>query len=413
MADFPTNGRKSGVNLPYGAVSRVWQAATHTGRASDSLAWICHRVPRRLGVASIRRMRSDATAVPGAGRPPWWSRVRGLMTGLAYTTAVVLGLMIAWAISMFAWGLPEVGVAQAARDAGFFFLTMMVHQLPTVPLLTIAVNLAPRSGVWRYLCLLAAGVTMWAYCTVFFYILGDNPGLNVQYAYMVALIVAACTYRSSARTTTSALMQHQADVAAIDSDLKRARLDLLRTQIEPHFLFNTLATVRTLARIDRPAAAEMVGNLMRYLSEALPRLRQDESSLAEEMHLIEAYLRIHQIRMGARLSYELLLPDELGAERIPTMMLLTLVENAVKHGINPAVDGGFIRVSARRDHAALVLKVADSGRGLAATEGHGMGLANIRRRLTILYGDAAELALAQPESRGMEATVSIPLRRAS
>jgi two-component sensor histidine kinase len=358
-------------------------------------------------------MRSGTTAMPVDGRWRGWNRRRGLLTGLGYTTSVVLGLMIAWAVSMFAWGLPEVGVAEAARDAGFFFLTMMVHQLPTVPLLTIAVNLAPRTGVWRYVCLIAAGVTMWAFCTVFFYVLGDNPGLNAQYAYMVALIVAACAYRSSARTAASALMQQQIDVAAIDSDLKRARLDLLRTQIEPHFLFNTLATVRTLARIDRPAAAEMVSNLMRYLSEALPKLRQDESSLAEEMQLIEAYLRIHQIRMGARLSYQLLVPDYLGTERIPTMMLLTLVENAVKHGINPAVDGGFIRVSASREHAALVLKVADSGRGMAATEGHGTGLANIRRRLTMLYGDAAVLSLARRDSRGVEATVSIPMRRAS
>jgi len=275
------------------------------------------------------------------------------------------------------------------------------------------VNLAPRTGAWRYVCLIAAGVAMWAYCTIFFYVLGDNPGLNEEYAYVVALIVAACAYRSSARTATSVLMQHQIDAAALDSELKRARLDLLRAQIEPHFLFNTLATVRTLARIDRPAAAEMVDNLMRYLSEALPRLRQDESSLAEEVQLIDAYLRIHQIRMGARLSYQLLIPDHLGAERIPTMMLLTLVENAVKHGINPTVEGGFIQVSARRERTALVLTVADSGRGMVSTEGHGTGLANIRRRLTMLYGDAAVLSLAHPASRGVEATVSIPMRRAS
>jgi LytS/YehU family sensor histidine kinase len=155
----------------------------------------------------------------------------------------------------------------------------------------------------------------------------------------------------------------------------------------------------------------MVDNLMRYLSEALPKLRQEESSLADELQLVDAYLRIHQIRMGTRLSYELLVPPQLGADRIPTMMLLTLVENAVKHGINPTVAGGTIRVTASHEAAQLVLKVTDSGGGMAATEGHGMGLANIRRRLTMLYGDSAVLSLARAATRGVVATVSIPLPR--
>jgi LytS/YehU family sensor histidine kinase len=171
--------------------------------------------------------------------------------------------------------------------------------------------------------------------------------------------------------------------------------------------------VRALARVDRRAAVEMVDNLMRYLSEALPKLRQEESSLADELQLVDAYLRIHQIRMGTRLSYELLVPPQLGADRIPTMMLLTLVENAVKHGINPTVDGGTIRVTASHEERQLVLKVADSGGGMAATEGHGMGLANIRRRLTILYGDNAVLSLARAATHGVVATVSIPLPRAT
>jgi LytS/YehU family sensor histidine kinase len=229
---------------------------------------------------------------------------------------------------------------------------------------------------------------------------------------MVGMIITACFYRSSARTTSTQLLQRQTESAALDADVKRARLQLLRAQIEPHFLFNTLATVRTLARIDRPAAIDMLDNLMRYLSEALPKLRQEESSLADELQLIEAYLRIHQIRMGKRLSYELQVPAQLGAERIPTMILLTLVENAVKHGINPTVDGGIIRVTATREQTALVLRVTDSGQGLAATDGHGMGLANIRRRLTMLYGDQAVLSLARAASRGVVATVSIPLAAA-
>jgi sensor histidine kinase YesM len=353
-------------------------------------------------------MRGDTAALPvGVG---WLARMRqqGLFLGMSYALAVTLGLMVAWDLDMFVWDSLENGFVTASRESGFFFLVMAAHQLPSVPLLTISINLAPASGLRRHLQLVATLLLMWGFCTLFFLIEGDY-GWNLQGLLMQSLIVAACVYRSSARTAASRLMQRQIEDSVLDADVKRARLQLLRAQIEPHFLFNTLATIRTLARIDLPAAVDMIDNLMRYLSEALPKLRQEESSLADELQLIDAYLRIHQIRMGARLSYELLVPDDLCAERIPTMILLTLVENAVKHGINPAVEGGSIRVSASRERETLVLKVADSGQGLAATDGHGLGLANIRRRLAMLYGDAAILSLARLASRGTVATVSIPM----
>jgi two-component sensor histidine kinase len=353
-------------------------------------------------------MQGTTAALPlGIG---WLARMRqrGLFVGMSYAFAVTLALMAAWDLDMFVWNTLENGVVVALTESSFFFLLMAAHQLPSVPLLTISINLAPPSGVRRYLQLVATLLLMWGFCTIFFIVEGEY-GWNLQGFLMQSMIVAACVYRSSARTAASRLMQRQIEDAVLDADVKRARLQLLRAQIEPHFLFNTLATIRTLARIDPVAAVDMIDNLMRYLSEALPKLRQEESSLADELQLIDAYLRIHQIRMGTRLSYELSVPDDLCAQRIPTMILLTLVENAVKHGINHAVEGGSIRVSASREREALVLKVADSGQGLAATDGHGLGLANIRRRLSMLYGDAAILSLARPASRGVVATVSIPM----
>jgi sensor histidine kinase YesM len=344
----------------------------------------------------------------------WLQRVRarGLFAGLGYAAVVTLGLMAAWDLDDFVTVLMKQGVVPALKEAGFFWLTMSLHQLPTVPVLTAGINLAPTVGVRRYLWLCGLALFIWFYCTMFFYFMGELDSWNEQYGLMVVMIITACVYRSSARTASTRLVQRQTESAVLDADVKRARLQLLRAQIEPHFLFNTLATVRTLARIDRAAAIDMLDNLMRYLSEALPKLRQEESSLADELQLIDAYLRIHQIRMGKRLSYELQIPAQLGSERIPSMILLTLVENAVKHGINPAVEGGTIRVTATREHAALVLRVADSGQGLAATDGFGMGLANIRRRLDMLYGDRAVLSLARASNRGVVATVSIPLAAA-
>jgi signal transduction histidine kinase len=343
-------------------------------------------------------------------RTSWLARLwrRDLFVGLGYSTSVVFLLMAGWDLDTLISSIIESGVSGALLGAGKWLLVMMVHQLPTVPLLTVAVNLAPARGFRRYACLALVGFLMWAYCTVLFYLEGEGSA-NIEYAVMVLLIVAACVYRSSARSAAETLMQKQIEGAALDANVKRARLQLLRAQIEPHFLFNTLATVRTLVRTDRAAAADMIDHLLRYLSEALPKLRQEECSLAEECQLIDAYLRIHQIRMGSRMQYELSIPQSLFERRIPTMVLLTLVENAVKHGINPAVDGGRISVSARQVQNALVLRVSDSGQGMAATDGHGMGLANIRRRLMMLYGDDAVLSLSRPAARGVTASVSIPL----
>jgi Histidine kinase len=351
------------------------------------------------------------TRIPGLR---WLGRMRdrGLFVGGGYACFVTLGLMTTWYLDGFFYNWVEHDLATAFREAGFFWLIMMVHQLPTVPLLTAGINSAPESGVRRYTWLALVGVGMWGFCTLFFTIEDRSFVPNLQYALMVAFILAACVYRSSARTASTRLMQQQIESAALGADVKQARLQLLRAQIEPHFLFNTLATVRTLARVDRPAAIEMLDHLMRYFSEALPKLRQDESALADEINLIDAYLRIHQIRMGARLTYELTVPEQLAVERIPTMLLLTLVENAVKHGINPALDGGSICVSASRELNNLVLKVSDSGKGLSVTDGHGTGLANLRRRLSILYGENAVLSLAPAATRGVVATVYIPLAAA-
>jgi signal transduction histidine kinase len=335
-------------------------------------------------------------------------RSQDLFVGMGYTTSVVLVVMAGWGLEGILPAISERGFSAAILGAGRWFGIMMVHQLPPVPLVTIAVNVAVARGDRRYALLALAVLIMWAYCTLIFYLEG-MPTLNIEAAVIEVLVVTACVYRSSARSATEAFMQKQIEGAALDANVKRARLQLLRAQIEPHFLFNTLATVRTLMRADRAAAVDMIDHLMRYLSEALPKLRQEECSLAEEVQLIDAYLRIHQIRMGSRMSYELSIPETLFERRIPTMMLLTLVENAVKHGINPSVDGGCISVSANQEHDALVLRVSDSGQGMAATDGHGMGLANIRRRLMMLYGDGAVLSLSRPAARGVTASVSIPL----
>jgi len=138
-------------------------------------------------------------------------------------------------------------------------------------------------------------------------------------------------------------------------------------------------------------------------------MRENETTLAEEIDLVSAYLGLQKIRMGARLEISIDAPASLLAARVPPMMLATLVENAIKHGIAPLAEGGSILVKARASGGELVLSVADNGRGLTAASGPGVGLANIRARLAALYGERAALALEANTPRGVVAIIRLPL----
>ena len=203
--------------------------------------------------------------------------------------------------------------------------------------------------------------------------------------------------------------QVEIDRTVFEREMNEARLQVLQAQVEPHFLFNTLANVRRLYDQDHAAGRTMLENLMRYLEVALPRMRHNESTLERDTELIEAFLRIQQIRMGQRLAFSIDMPEPLRAHHVPPTMLLTLVENAIKHGLNPSPNGGLIRVMARADGDRLVLTVADTGVGFAPGSGAGTGLANVSARLAAQFGDRASLALENNELGGVTATIMLPL----
>lgn len=195
---------------------------------------------------------------------------------------------------------------------------------------------------------------------------------------------------------------------AANAETSQAHLGLLEAQIEPHFLFNALANVRRLLRTDSVAARRMIADLLRYLEEALPRLRDPRSTLAREAELVRAFLAVQCVRMGGRLRVELDIPPGLMHCELPSMSLLTLVENALKHGLQPMVGGGTIRVAAQATDGGLELSVADDGHGMGGGMGHGMGLVNLRARLKALHGAAASLSLRVNEPRGVVATILLP-----
>jgi two-component sensor histidine kinase len=192
-----------------------------------------------------------------------------------------------------------------------------------------------------------------------------------------------------------------------------ARLKLLQGQIEPHFLFNTLANVASLMGHDSARARLMLETFVDYLRSSLGSLRVAEHTLGDELTLVEAYLRILQIRMDTRLAYHIDVPEALRALPLPALTLQPLVENAIQHGLEPKIEGGSVTVAARLEGRRLVLTVTDDGLGLAASPalrraGSGTALANIRERLAEAHGSAADLALTPGTRGGVCATLSLP-----
>jgi LytS/YehU family sensor histidine kinase len=199
-----------------------------------------------------------------------------------------------------------------------------------------------------------------------------------------------------------------------------AQLRLLRAQLEPHMLFNTLATLRSLVDDDPKQAQTMIDQIIAYLRGALAASRVEATTLRSEFDQLHAYLQIMSLRMGPRLTYTLDLPNLLQVQAISSMLLQPLVENAIKHGVEPKVGDGWVGVVAKRTDQGLEISVTDSGVGLPpggevapggeaakATSGS-YGMLHVRERLKAVYGPAATLTLAALEPQGVRATVRIP-----
>lgn len=200
-----------------------------------------------------------------------------------------------------------------------------------------------------------------------------------------------------------------ATAQARDADL---RLGVLQAQVEPHFLFNTLASVRALVRQDPAQAEATLDALVDFLRATIPRLREGEAglraTLGEQLDLCARYLHLMQLRMGGRMTYEVRAAQDLRTQDFPPALLITLVENAIKHGIEPKPGPARVEVSAEQADGLLWVRVCDDGAGLVPGAGGGMGLANVRQQLAARYGQAAQLRLLQREGGGVCAEVGIP-----
>ncbi|HEX8611634.1 MAG TPA: histidine kinase [Telluria sp.] len=353
---------------------------------------------------------------------PWWAR---LLIAVGLALAVTLALLV---VSVFLMGKAELAWWSVALSNNLLFGICAAASM--LLLIGACEKLLPQAWInalsamqgWRPIALMSAILFAGAalgvragyallgqfYSVNFWQKLAAAPMVQLKFAIFAALILAANWVWWQFRAKEKALAQQAAE----------SQLRMLQAQIEPHFLFNTLANVQSLIATDAPRAQLMLETFTDYLRASLGQMRAGDSSLGAELDTAHNYLLLMQIRMGSRLAFSIDVGEGLRQALMPPLLLQPLVENAVQHGVGPRLEGGHVRISAAVRDGLLEIVVDDDGVGLGLGIGHprraagnGMALINIRARLDTGFGAGAALDVA-PLAQGTRATMSLPFRPA-
>jgi hypothetical protein len=378
-------------------------------------------------------------AAPAVGNPlrAAASWLRGTFAGLTWGRAAIVGLVLL----TFSLSRPPVmtavfegrGVAAMAQAAIAPLVFVFLRFVPMLLLVVAAANRSRQTGYWRIAWLGAAvvlgGAIGAALTATVLPILAPNSllarqidlgapllvqaqhwlGMGLSDVAMAAVATGFWYYLKRGAETAAATERVQFARERSQRESAEARVALMQAQIEPHFLFNTLASIRRLYETDPIAGRAMLRHLSGYLAASLPALRATQSTLGRELALATAYLNVQKIRMGQRLAVDVDVPPALHDVEVPPMMLATLVENSIIHGVGPLPEGGRISIRARTADGTLVIEVADTGRGLQEVWGPGVGLANIGARLQTQFGDRASVSLTNAQDRGVVAAIALPV----
>jgi len=244
--------------------------------------------------------------------------------------------------------------------------------------------------------------------------------LQLSWAWVLGSAIIKYTYKGRVQAEVKAAQATEtAEAESLKRQVVEARMAAMQAQVEPHFLFNTLASIDHLIETDPARASTMQKNLIALLRASMPSMREATGNgtngvrdLGRELAVIRPYLEILKVRMEERLATDIQVPDGLLSAEFPPMMIQTLVENAIKHGLEPKAEGGSLTLKAEIVHGKLQVTVADTGLGFgkAATAGTGVGLANIRERLQLLYGPRATLTVAENQPSGTVVTITVPYK---
>jgi len=341
--------------------------------------------------------------------------------GARLGTALGLGAVIAFALSLQYFAQPFVWRNWPVEEVLEGWLFIFRDRLIVTVLIAAAIGvtaLVRTESLQLRAVLLAVGVVIGAVSGEFIVrrSYGQFDGSSSLTAHAlrwsaVALAVSAMFYLWRMSSDANEQLRNET-LRRLNTEhlLTNTRLAALRSQIEPHFLFNTLATLRWLQRTEPEAGARMLASFIDYLRRMAAMLECSEVSLGEEIDLMRAYLEVVEMRMGGRLHVAIDVPLDLRRARVPPLALATLVENAVKHGISPAQFGGEIAILAHEVAHQLVLSVTDTGAGFnpGSGSGTGIGLSNVCSRLSTLYGALGSLRVEANTPTGVRATLRLP-----
>ena len=311
----------------------------------------------------------------------------------------------------------------AIKFGGGFLINLIISQCVGLSICTcvlIAHRFFEKAGPILKTALVATalvvGTTFGSYLGSF--VAGLNPSaLFEKHSFLQLLFLGVMfgliiTYFFSTREqiaeSQAQIQEEKIKRLTVEKKAAEANLRLLQAQIEPHFLFNTLSNVLSLLDTNPQKGKSMLIDLTRYLRASLSKIREEKATLGQEMEMIHAYLSIFKVRMGDRLQYEIELPDNLATVPFPPMLIQPLVENAIKHGLEPKLGGGKIIIRTEEQDGLIRLQVADNGDGFKKERESGLGLPNIRERLLSFYGNSGRLILAENQPHGLKATIEVP-----
>jgi Histidine kinase/Histidine kinase-, DNA gyrase B-, and HSP90-like ATPase len=377
--------------------------------------------------------RSNAICDPrqgGSGHPlqaiPFFRRIRPF-PGRSFVFTLILNTMFAAVFSVF-WLLfdSQVSVLRVvgvnlvvANCIGFFIQGGFVLGRRLVGRWLLGASFAARSFYYSVVSVIgvfagyALGAALLDRPQLWTSVFSPQDATSILLISVIISVTLAAIFfaRERQAKAETEFQRERARGEAAEKQIRVAQLQLLEAQIEPHFLYNTLANVISLIDAEPATAKHMIERLIDYLRRAALVAGGADATLGRQVELLRAYLDLIVLRMGSRLSYRIDVPPELAALPLPPMLLQPVVENAIKHGIEPKIAGGEVSVTARRQGDRLLVEVTDDGLGVRATRAAGstgLGLANLRERLSTMHGVHATLAI-EDRQPGTRVTIDLPM----
>lgn len=340
---------------------------------------------------------------------------------LKFKNIIIDGIIIGVVNTLLALAVTVVGPIKI-----FLPNFVMAHSLGIVVSLTVLFSLLIfRPHTWKLLFVISAIDICFAVfiglqisfliLRYFFNIILDWQTYNLGIQAVIAGILVSSTLLYSLitkirlRYRNEMIKREKIRRMAVEKESILTNLRVLQAQIEPHFLFNTLSNILSLIDTKPDKGKTMLMDLTRYLRTSLSRTLPEKTTLSQEISMIEAYLNIQKIRMNERLNYKIDVPDNIRQYFLPPMLLQPLIENAVKHGLEPKVEGGEIVIRATEENNFLRIEVTDTGLGLSEFDKPGVGIANVQKRLDLLFGEKGQLIIEENKPHGVRATIEVPI----